>query len=207
MIPSSPLDVNQAAAVLHDGGLVAFPTETYYGLAVDPFNEQALETLFRVKRRPRLKPILLLVAHLAQLDMLVRSVPPAYSLLMEKFWPGPLTLVFPARSTLSSQLTGGTGTVGVRLSPNPVANELIRAFGGPITATSANRSGEKPAECAEEIQTAFDSDVALLQGDDGAPGGVGSTLVGMQEGKLCCLRQGCIVFDEILAVVGSNYSG
>ncbi|MDH3347140.1 MAG: L-threonylcarbamoyladenylate synthase [Desulfobulbaceae bacterium] len=207
MILTSSSEVNEAVAVLRSGGLVAFPTETYYGLAVDPFNEQALDNLFRVKQRPRRKAVLVLISDLSQLDLLVEYIPPPYPLLMKIFWPGPLTLVFPARSTLSSHLTGGTDTIGVRLSPHPLANDLIRAFGGPITATSANRSGDRAAECPNEILNIFGSEIDFLLGDDCTPGGAGSTLVGMQQDKLCCIRQGCLAYSEIIQKFAAESAG
>lgn len=198
MSNGSPREINRAVAVLRGGGLVAFPTETYYGLAVDPFNEEALNRLFMVKRRPRMKPILVLISDISQLDQLVTHIPPPYPRLIKLFWPGPLTLVFPAKSNLSPQLTGGTETIGIRWSPNPLANDLIQAFGGPITATSANRSGENAAVSSEEIVTIFGDDVDLVLGDDRTPGGIGSTLVGMQHGELCCIRRGWVSYEEIL---------
>jgi L-threonylcarbamoyladenylate synthase len=159
---------------------------------VDPFQEQALERLFHIKNRPEEKPILLLVADLAMLYLLVDSVPEVYLSLMEVHWPGPMTLVFPAKHSLSSRLTAGTGTVGVRISPNPVANRLLALFGGPITATSANISGQNPAVNAAEVKSQFGERLDMIL--DGGPtdGGLGSTLIGMKEKSICCLRQGVI---------------
>ncbi|MDH4318433.1 MAG: Sua5/YciO/YrdC/YwlC family protein, partial [Desulfobulbaceae bacterium] len=147
---------------------------------------------------PRMKPILVLISDISQLDQLVTHIPHPYPLLMKLFWPGPLTLVFPAKSNLSPQLTGSTDTIGIRWSPNSVANDLIKSFGGPVTATSANRSGESAAVCPEEIDAIFGDDVDFVLGDGRTPGGIGSTLIGMQHGELCCIRSGRVSYEEVI---------
>ncbi len=190
-------EFDRAAAVLKQGGLVAFPTETYYGLAVDPFNEKALERLFRVKKRSQLKPVLLLISKPAQLDILIEAVPRQYPALMKHFWPGPLTLIFPAKKNLLELVTGKTPTVGVRQSPHPVAKELLLSFGGPLTATSANLSGSEAAVCAAEVDSFFGAAVDLILDGGKTPGGKGSTLVTCEEGNLKCIREGCIPFQDI----------
>ncbi|MDW7772468.1 MAG: L-threonylcarbamoyladenylate synthase [Desulfobulbaceae bacterium] len=194
-------DVAAAAEIIRDGGVVAFPTETYYGLAVDPFNEKALHRLFQVKGRPGLKPVLLLVAGRSQLAQITGPVPETAEKLMDRFWPGPLTLVLPSRPELSSYITGKTGTVGVRLSPHPAATALLGACGIPLTATSANRSGEAPAETAEEVRAIFGSQVDFVLDGGRTPGRIGSTLVGFEQDGIHCIREGCIPFREILAAV------
>lgn len=112
-------DIDQAVEILRGGGLIAFPTETYYGLAVDPFSESALKRLFTIKNRPAIKPVLLLIPSRDHLARLTSNVPDEAEILMDRFWPGPLTVVLSARKELSEMLTGGTGTVGVRISPPP----------------------------------------------------------------------------------------
>ncbi len=186
-----------AAALLRTGGLVAFPTETYYGLAVDPFNRQALERLFQVKRRPRQLPILVLIDAIGRLSLLTDSVPAVYRLLIDQFWPGPLTLVCPALPSLPSELTGKTGTVGVRWSPNETANALIEAFGGPITATSANLTGFPAATSAEDVARMFDDGIDLILDGGNTPGGSGSTLVGLDGGTMQCIREGKVPFAAV----------
>ncbi|CAK8719347.1 YrdC-like domain-containing protein [Candidatus Electrothrix laxa] len=188
--------------MLSQGGLIAFPTETYYGLGVDPFNVEALERLFAVKQRQSGKPVLVLVAEQAQVTELVAEVPAVLRGLMAAFWPGPLTLVFPGRSTLPALLTGGTGNIGIRHSPHPLASQLLRAFGGPITATSANRSGAPPATMAAEVLDSFGAEIDLILDGGTTPGGAGSTLVGCdQKQQLCCLRAGVVPFEDIVKVV------
>ena len=199
----SAAEVDRAVALLRAGGVVAFPTETYYGLAVDPFNERALARLFQVKKRPALKPVLVLVADREQVRLLATEIPGIAHRLMDRFWPGALTLVLPARPALSGLLTGGTGTVGVRLSPHPVATRLLRAFGGPLTATSANRSGSAPAASAEEVRTEFGGELMIVDGGR-TPGGKGSTLVGIDEEKITCIRDGCVSFAAVLRAAGQS---
>ena len=191
----------QACAVLRAGGVVAFPTETYYGLAVDPFNQAALSRLFALKGRSPDKPVLLIVDNPSQLVSLVAEIPPPFTILMERFWPGPLTLVFPGAPSLPVLLTGNLVTIGVRVSSHPVARQLVRAFGRPITATSANFSGHPAAVAASGVVDQLGSEVdAVLDGGE-TPGGQGSTLLGYQEGKVCLLRAGVVPFAEIEAVL------
>ena len=191
----------QACAVLQAGGVVAFPTETYYGLAVDPFNPAALSRLFALKGRSADKPVLLIVDNPSQLGSLVAEIPPPFTLLMEKFWPGPLTLVFPGLTSLPELLTGCRGSVGLRVSSHPVARQLVRAFGRPITATSANFSGQPAAVAASDVRGQLGPGVdSILDGGE-TPGGQGSTLLGYQEGKVCLLRAGIIPFAQIEAAL------
>lgn len=199
----TPENLDRAAAVLLSGGVVAFPTETYYGLAVDPFNQKALERLFQIKRRARELPILVLVSSHEQVRRLVEEIPAIYNCLIEAFWPGPLTLVYPARSSVPNRLTGNTGTVGIRHSPNETANRLIDVFGGPITATSANRSGSPAAVTADEVERIFDTEVDLILDGGHTPGGSGSTLVGLHGATLTCLREGKLAFATVRSRVAS----
>jgi L-threonylcarbamoyladenylate synthase len=196
-VPVDNKSLGHATDLLRAGGVVAFPTETYYGLAVDPFNPAALDRLFRVKHRPSRLPILVLVGRRSQLPLLTSEVPSLYQRLMENFWPGPLTLIFPALPTLPHQLTGQTGTVGIRHSPHQVANALIDAFNSPITATSANISGYPAASSAEDVARMFGDDLDLVLDGGLTPGGKGSTLVGMEQNQLVCIRDGQIDYTEV----------
>ncbi|WP_339133637.1 MAG: L-threonylcarbamoyladenylate synthase [Candidatus Electrothrix sp. GW3-4] len=197
--------LSEAARLLRQGGLIAFPTETYYGLGVDPFNAEALQRLFAVKQRQPDKAVLLLVAGQEQVSQLAAEIPAVLQKLMNHFWPGPLTLVFPGQASLPFLLTGGTGTVGIRQSPHPLAACLLSAFDCPITATSANRSGAPPATTAAEIQKSFGSAIDLILDGGTTPGGAGSTLVGCdQEQQVHCLRAGQVPFGEIRKVVSGK---
>lgn len=194
-------DFRRAVSVLEQGGIVAFPTETFYGLAVDPFNEKALTDLFSLKGRPLHKPFLVLIQDASQLSDLVSSIPYAYGVLMKAFWPGPLTLVFPAGPGLSSLLTGESGGIGVRISPHPVARRFGRMWGRPITATSANLSGMTAARTADEVHRFFGDRVSLILDGGQTPGGMSSTVVGVDRGKLQLIRAGVIDFSSLIQVV------
>jgi len=200
-------DLATAVRVIEQGGVVAFPTETYYGLAVDPFNVAALTRLFAIKERPSRKAVLVLIHDREQLPLLVRQVPAAFRPLLDTFWPGPLTLVFPARPELSSLLTGGTGTVGVRVSSHGVATSLVAALGGPVTATSANISGRPPATSAAQVAAQFGAEVDFILDGGETPGGKGSTLVGCGvDGRCLLLRDGVIPFAMVEGVAGRDAS-
>ena len=190
--------LGQAVSCLQDGGIVAFPTETYYGLAVDPFNEEALRALFRLKARDSHKPILVLIGEMGQLAELADSVPDAYQSLMKNFWPGPLTLIFPGRKDLPTLLTGGTGSIGVRISSNTIAAELCRRWGRPITATSANISGSPPATCAADVKAFFGAEVDCIVDGGSTPAGRCSTIVGIRRSRLRLFREGQVDFSSIL---------
>lgn len=194
----------RAAVILKSGGVIAFPTETYYGLAVDPLQHQALERLFRIKRRARNLPILVLVSGKEQIHLLASELPTVYHRLIDCFWPGPVTLVFPALPTLPPSLTGDTGTIGLRQSPNETANRLIAAFGGPITATSANISGAAAAVSADEVTRIFGVEIDMVLDGGQTPGGSGSTLVGVRGESLFCLREGKIAFHAVQTCAASD---
>jgi L-threonylcarbamoyladenylate synthase len=196
-----PVDmIKRAAALIRNGGVVAFPTETYYGLAVDSFNEKALHRLYALKQRPSCKPILTLINTPEQLHLLARAVPGQYRILMGHFWPGPLTLIFPANKNVSAILAGGTDTVGVRISSNPVAQLLVETYGRPITATSANLSGFRPASSPAEVRQQFGDQLDMVLDGGPTPGGCGSTIVGIVGGVLAVVRQGVIPGEAIIDV-------
>ncbi len=141
----------QAASILKEGGVVAFPTETSYGLAATIDNEEALRRVFLIKKRSPGKPLLVLISTIMALDLVARDIPETARILMERYWPGPLTLLLPAREGLPFAICGDTGKVGVRISSHPMAQALVEAVGRPITATSANISGHGPGCSAEEV--------------------------------------------------------
>ena len=193
----SQTEITRAAAVVRDGGIIAFPTETYYGLGVDPFNERALATLFALKNRSVVKPVLVLIAAAAQLEILAEEIPVTARILMKAFWPGPLTIVFAARGSVPPALTGGTGTVGVRLSPHLIALRLLTAYGSPMTATSANISGQPAAETAEQVYTSFGEHIDVIVDGGRVPGKKGSTLVGVLDDSVQYIREGRIAYAVI----------
>ena len=185
-----------AAAIIKAGGIVAFPTETYYGLGVDPFNNKAVTRLFQLKSRVMSKAILVIIDRLSQLNLLISEFPEPYHPLVKKYWPGPLTLVFPARQTLPESLTGGSGTVGIRMTSSQHAAAICFASGIPISATSANISGENPACCAAEVVDYFSTGVDLVIDGGEATARQGSTIAALTpDQKITILRQGVISID------------
>lgn len=171
-----PALLDEAAAVLHRGGLVAFPTESFYGLGADALDEAAVARVFSAKGRPETRPILVLVDSIAMAGRLAADLPDRVRALMARHWPGPLTLVLTAGPHVPAALTAGSGTVGVRMPGHAVALALVRAAGRPVTAPSANPSGAPPPTTAAAVRTYFAGVVDLIV--DGGPtaGGTGSTV-------------------------------
>jgi L-threonylcarbamoyladenylate synthase len=176
--------------IVRAGGIVAVPTETYYGLGVSPFDERAVDRLLGLKARTDGKPILVLIGERRQLSMLTSQVSSVAHLLMDAFWPGPLTIVFPAHPSLPHNLTAGTGTVGVRLSSCRPLVELLDIC-GPLTGTSANRAGGLPARDAKEVQDAMGQDIDLILDAGPTPGGLPSTVVDARD-TVRLIRAGAI---------------
>ncbi len=188
--------VAEALRVIAGGGVVALPTETFYGLAADPFQEKALKRLYRLKKRPEEKPILLLLGDEAQLFQVVKEVPPLARKLMRRFWPGPLTLVLPARERLPLYLTAGTGKVAVRLTSHPVPRLLAQKYGRPLTGTSANLSGRPPATTPNEV-LAMLPEVDLVLAGGSCAARAPSTIVLVTQEEVRLLRAGAIPWREI----------
>lgn len=145
------IGIQQSVLALKNNQVVAYPTETVYGLAVNPFSEEAVENLFNVKGRDENKPVLLVIGDLEQLDEIVISVSDKAKRYIDKFWPGPLSLVLPVGQTIPKRLTAGKEKISVRWTSHPVAQKLALEFGHAITSTSANRSGEPPAKSISEL--------------------------------------------------------
>ena len=188
--------------VLVENGLIALPTESFYGLAVAPFNEQALARLWQLKGRSKGKPILVLIGEESQLGPLVQTIPPAATVLMNAFWPGPLTIVFPAAAGLSDAITSGTRSVGIRLSAWQPLCELLRRI-GPVTGTSANREGMTPPTTAEEISHSLGDALDLIVDAGPTPGGRPSTVIDVQ-GPIRIIRDGAIDRDAIVAQLATH---
>jgi L-threonylcarbamoyladenylate synthase len=188
---ASPVDI------LHRGGIVAYPTDTMYGLAVDPRNDTAVERLFEVKSRDRSAAVALIASDVAQAQE--AGVFGASELALARgFWPGPLTIVVPASSKLSPALTGDLQTVGVRVPAHSVAQALARAFASCITATSANLSGRAPAVTADEVAAALGTRIDAVIDAGPAPGGAPSTIVEVVNDRPVLRRSGAIAWDRVL---------
>jgi L-threonylcarbamoyladenylate synthase len=188
--------------VLGENGLIALPTESFYGLAVDPFNEQALEKLWQVKGRSKGKPVLVLIGEGSQLNPFVRNIPPAATVLMNAFWPGPLTIVFPAARGLSDAVTAGTRSVGIRFSAWQPLCELLQQV-GPLTGTSANREGMPPPTTAKEVRHYFGDALDLIVDAGPTPGGRPSTVIDVQ-GPIRIIRDGAIDREDIVAQLAAH---
>lgn len=189
------------AAILRAGGVVAFPTETVYGLGADATNSDAVLKIYETKGRPRFNPLIVHVADLAMAHTLVDLPPLAETL--SRFWPGPLTLVLPKRrdAGLSDIVTAGLDSVGVRIPDHPLALALIRATGRPLAAPSANPSGKLSPTTAEQVRRAFGGRVPVL---DGGPcrSGVESTILAVDGNTVTQLRAGALAREEIERLLG-----
>ena len=183
--------------VLEAGGVIAFPTDTYYGLGVDPFNEKGIRRIFEIKSRTYNKPLLVLIGTKSQINQLTESQSEEANHLIQNFWPASLTLIFDAVSKLPSILTANTGKVGIRLPKNEWTRRLIQAAGCALTATSANKSGGKNTRTAEEVLHIFGKDIDLIIDPGPAPGGKISTLLDTTISPPTILRHGTITQQEI----------
>jgi L-threonylcarbamoyladenylate synthase len=190
--------IARAAAILKAGGVVAFPTETFYGLAADAANEKAVGKIFHVKGRGFSNPIALIIGSDRRLQELVEEIPDAAQILMRAFWPGPLTLVFKASPKVLPKLTAGTGRIGIRVSSHPIAAGLAEALDGPITATSANRSGGAENVSAQDVLQCLGEGLDAIIDGGAAPGGRGSTFLDVTADPPVVLREGAIAVELIL---------
>jgi L-threonylcarbamoyladenylate synthase len=196
-------EIADAAAVLRAGGLVAFPTETVYGLGADAANPDALDRLYRVKGRPRDHPVIVHVARAEQLDELATDVPDIAHTLAHACWPGPLTLVVRKRADqVADAATGGRPTVGIRVPDHPVALALLDAFGGGVAAPSANRFGKVSPTTADHVRADLGADVDRVL--DGGPARVGveSTIVDVTGADPVVLRLGGVSEVRLAEIVG-----
>lgn len=195
--------LREAAEVIRGGGLVVFPTETVYGLGADATNEQAVQGIFAAKGRPSDNPLIVHVASPQDLAPLVAAVPPPAEALLERFWPGPLTLVLRSRGAVAPSVTAGLDTVGVRMPEHPVARLLIELAGVPIAAPSANRSGRpSPTKATHVIEDLLGRvDVIIDGGDTGV--GLESTVLDLTQDPPEILRPGGVTLEALRAVIGS----
>jgi L-threonylcarbamoyladenylate synthase len=197
---TGPLDA--AVDAFRAGGVIACPTETFYGLCVDPFDAGAVRRLFELKGRGFDKPVSCIVKDVEMLWTIAAEVPPAALILIERFWPGPLTIVFKARPHIPPGLLAGTGRIGARVSSDAVARRLVDALGSPMTATSANPAGKAPAVTAREVAGYFDGSVDVVIDGGRAPGGMPSTVVDVTGDEVVVVREGAVPASEVVALVG-----
>jgi L-threonylcarbamoyladenylate synthase len=195
-------DITRAVATLRAGGLVAFPTETVYGLGADAANETAVKKVFAAKGRPHDHPLIVHVARSAQLQDWARDIPPAAHTLAKKFWPGPLTLILKRAAHVSDLITGGQDTVALRVPSHPLAQALLREFGGGVVGPSANRFGQVSATTAEHVRQEFGAIVDCVLDGGACEVGIESTIVDLSRGQPALLRPGCITAAQIEAALG-----
>ena len=193
-----------AVGALKRGEVIVFPTETLYGLGADALNFAAVEKVFQLKGRDPNNPIPVLVADQEMLLKVVANVPPAAITLMNGFWPGPLTLVLPARQGIPAPLLNGTGGIGVRISSQLIATELVNALGRPLTATSANPSGQTPARTLEEAKKYFAGRIEIFVDSGKLTSKTGSTVAEISGDMIRVIRAGEISKREMQRIVGKG---
>jgi len=197
-----PALIEQAARVLREGGLVAFPTETVYGLGANALSSDAVARIFTAKGRPSHNPIIVHIADLQTTQSLTTIWPPEAKELAQHFWPGPLTLVLPRSERVPDIVTGGGGTVGLRMPAHPVALALVRAAGVPIAAPSANRSTELSPTRAEHVLRGLDGRIDMVLDAGATTGGLESTVLDLSSDPTRLLRPGLIAPGQIEQVIG-----
>ena len=191
-----------AAEMIRKGELVAIPTETVYGLGADGLNEAAVAKIFEAKGRPQDNPLILHISGAEQIELFCHHIPQKAYDLAEKFWPGPLTIVLPARDSVPKRTTGGLSTVAVRCPDNDVTREIIRLSGVPIAAPSANISGKPSTTTAEHVLHDHDGKIAAVVDGGACRVGVESTIVDLTEERPRLLRPGGITPEQLMEVLG-----
>ena len=203
VVKTTEEELIEAAAILKKGGLVAFPTETVYGLGADALNEEAARKIYAAKGRPSDNPLIAHVAKKEDIEPLVREIPEAGKKLMDAFWPGPLTLIFPKSGRVPKGTTGGLDTVAVRMPSDPVARRLIELAGTPVAAPSANTSGRPSPTTAEHVRQDMDGRIEMIVHGGAVGIGVESTIVDVTGEIPMVLRPGAITMEMLKKCVGA----
>lgn len=193
--------VAEAASVIFSGGIVAFPTETFYALGARYNDQNTLARLYEIKRRSRDKALPLILGNVGQIPLVALSLNPAAEKLIGIFWPGPLTILVPALPSLPELITGGTGKAAVRIPGKSFALDLAQALPFPITSTSANISGAPPADNPADIVRYFGDGIDLLIDGGKTPGGRPSTIIDILDRDIKIIREGVISESEILRAI------
>lgn len=203
---SAPRAIEWAAARIADGGVVALPTDTVYGIAASLAHPEAIRRIYAIKGRDYSVPLPVLVSSSSAAEHLVHEISPDVALLLDLFWPGPLTVVLPARAGMPAEVTAGGTTVGLRMPNHPLTIEVIERAGGAVACTSANRSGEAPAIDAQTVGSTIGNELDLILDGGVAAGGVPSTVIEIRGNDLLVIREGEIpekvirsAWDELLA--------
>jgi L-threonylcarbamoyladenylate synthase len=193
--------IQEAAEILKRGGVILVPTRCLYGLGADALNTAAVQKIFEIKKRPAVNPILVLIRDKNELPGIVRHIPPTASKIMDRFWPGSVTIVFQAKKTVPASLTAGTGKIGVRLPGHKVANALVSFFKGPVTGTSANLSGTSGCTRVEDLEPQITKVLDLILDAGRLKGGVGSTVIDLTGDKAQIIREGEVSAADIFSVL------
>lgn len=200
--PEAAEIIQTAAKILQEGGLVAFPTETVYGLGGNGLDSTACEKIYLAKGRPSDNPLILHISEFEELNAIVREVSPAAQKLMDAFWPGPLTMVFPKADIVPAKATGGLDTVAVRFPNHPVARAIIKAAGLPIAAPSANSSGKPSPTRASHVEFDLNGKIDMIVDGGAAEWGLESTIVDVSGEVPMILRPGAVTKEMMEEVVG-----
>ena len=201
IVPDSERTRENAARVIANGGVIAFRTDTFYGLGADPLNQKAVSAIRKLKGREETKPLLLLISDVAEVERFIASPSALFKAVALHHWPGPITLVGVACPQLPEELTAGTGTIGVRLPDNEEVRALVRACGGALTATSANLSGSPPARTARDAEIYFPSGLGLIIDSGEVRATQPSTVLDLR-GKPRLIREGAITREDLQRTLG-----
>ncbi len=198
--PARPeLAFSRCRDVITSGGVIVYPTDTYYGLGADPLNPRAVRKLFEIKNRPTDQPILLLISESTEVKDWAEDIPSRAAALMKRHWPGPLTIIFRAKSDVLPELTAGRGSIGLRVPGSELTRGLLRSLGRALTGTSANWSGQPSMCTAAEALAAIGDRVDLIFDGGKTPGGKPSTVVDVSTGVLRVIREGVVPVRDITA--------
>jgi L-threonylcarbamoyladenylate synthase len=192
IVPATPEQIVRAAAIIAEGGVIAFPTDTVYGLACDLYHAAAVRRIYEIKGRPHRMPLIAMIADVSQWEQVAASVPAGARILSERWWPGPLTIIVPAHADIPAEVLGGGETLGVRIPDHPDALALLRAAHRPLATTSANRSGEPAACTASDVVAMLGDAVDLILDAGPSPQGVPSTVVDCTVTPPRILREGSV---------------
>jgi L-threonylcarbamoyladenylate synthase len=192
--------ISQASHILQSGGLVAFPTDTLYGLGADVFNEKAIEKLYQLKGRSPYDGVPVLIATLTDLESLISEIPQILEAFVRDFWPGSLTLVLVKGPLVPDVVTGGLETIAIRMPDHPIPRAIIMDYGQPITGTSANRSGGSAPMIAQDVRDQLGQEVDLVIDGGRCRKGQASTILDLTGESPVVLRQGAVTLDELRSI-------
>lgn len=194
--------IHKAAEVLKKGGIVAFPTDTFYGLGADAANDEAVKKIYSIKERDYYKPILILMDNKDKVSKYVKDMPQIAKKLIDKFWPGPLTIIFYASPAISQSLLGRGNKIGIRIPNNPITLLFLKAAGCPVTATSANISGRPSPSDPEEVKKSLGEKIDIILDAGRTTGIKESTVIDVAEQPPVCIREGMVTIKEIEDFLG-----